>query len=583
MTFSVQDRRTFIACAGSAAVAVGMPSTGRCGPVARAPLASRPEEVEQDYDVVIVGSGYGGAVMAARLAQGRRLCVLERGAEWHPDDFPADAASALALLRSDSCPLGLFDYRLGATMDVMSGSGLGGTSLINANVVIGADRDAFGRWPRAIQDDVARGVFGLHEQRVREMLAVDTVVEDDALRKHWFHRSTTASRGRQGIAAKAVPVPIAVNLRRYSSRPNAHGIVQPLCTHCGDCVSGCRSGAKNSLDVNYLPLARARGARLFACIEVDWLERLHDGRWRVHYIARPSGRPPVRGQTHARDIVLAAGSLGSTEILLRSRVHGLPLPAALGTRFSSNGDLLGFAYNTDIQLNSVGFGRGVPPAGQRRTGPTITMAADYRAGRPLEQRFLIEEGSWPSALVPALRLGLAAAAGMFPDLPSGRRVARDLIGLHADGALNHSQVYLGIGHDSASGRIVLDGRGRAQVVWPGAADEPFVKRIQAEMRAHAETFAGRYLDSPRNGPVFGGAMTTVHPLGGCPMGETSSDAVVDADCRVFDPDGGPRAVHRGLRVVDGSVAPGSIGVNPLLTIAAVAERAAARFNERVSS
>jgi cholesterol oxidase len=105
--------------------------------------------------------------------------------------------------------------------------------------------------------------------------------------------------------------------------------------------------------------------------------------------------------------------------------------------------------------------------------------------------------------------------------------------------------------------------------------EPFVARIRAEMGRHATGFAGQYVDSPRAHALFGAAMTTVHPLGGCPMGETGASGVVDADCRVFDPSAG--VAHRGLYVMDGSIVPASLGANPLLTIAALAERAAARF------
>lgn len=572
------ERRRFLAAGGMLAAAGCLPGRAGATAPARQALSLPLAQLDASHDVVVIGSGYGGAVMAARLAAGRKLCVLERGAEWLPGDFPSGLTNTLAQFRSADQPLGLFDYRIGATMDVLAGSGLGGTSLINANVVIAADRDAFGRWPQVIQSEVASGAMAQHEQRVREMLAVDTITEDDALRKHWYHRTTTRARARDGVAVSALPLPIAVNLRRHAQQPNAQGVVQNLCSHCGDCVTGCRSGAKNSLDANYLPLAASRGARLFSRIEVEWLERLADGRWRVHTLARPAGQPAVRGQLVAGSVVLAAGSLGSTEILLRSKAQGLALSPALGTRFSANGDLLGFAYNTAVQTNSIGFGEGAAPAGMRRTGPTITLAADYRSGQPLAERFLIEEAAMPSALVRALRLTLPLAAGAFADFPAAQRVARDLLATRSDGALNHSQVLLGIGHDSASGRIRLDANGRAQVVWPEVAQEPFVQRLRAEMQRHAQAFGGRHVDSPRTHPLFGGAMTTVHPLGGCPVGERGEDAVVNADGQVFDPRAGAHAVYANLRVVDGAVMPGSIGVNPLLTIAAFAERAAARCN-----
>ncbi|HYD79938.1 MAG TPA: GMC oxidoreductase [Paucimonas sp.] len=578
MTRHSSERRQFMAVWGSLAAASCLPETANAAtPPPRTPLSRPAGQMAGAYDVVVVGSGYGGAVMAARLAPGRRLCVLERGKEWLPADFPSGFAPTISEFRSASQPLGLFDYRIGPTLDVLAGNGLGGTSLINANVVIAPDRDVFGRWPAAIQAAYASGAMDAYELRVRQMLAVDTVAEGDGLRKSWFQASTAKARLRAGAGTGPKALELAVNLRRYQYQPNAQGIWQSACTHCGDCVTGCRVGAKNTLDANYLPLARNAGAEIYARIEVEYLERLADGRWRVHYLSRPDGAAAVRGQVVASSVVLAAGALGSTQILLRSRAQGLPLSPALGTRFSANGDLLGFAYNTSVQTNVMGFGDGAPPRGERRVGPTITTAADYRNKTAVAERFLIEEGAIPAALVDAVRLALPAVAGTAQDFSAAQRIARDLAARRTDGALNHSMVYLGIGHDSASGRVELDAQGNARVVWPALTSEPFVDRLRAEMAQHARAYGGKFVDSPRASPIFGGAMTTVHPLGGCPMAERGEDGVVDADGRVFNPYGGTQAVYPGLRVVDGSIAPASIGANPLLTIAALAERAADRF------
>jgi cholesterol oxidase len=173
---------------------------------------------------------------------------------------------------------------------------------------------------------------------------------------------------------------------------------------------------------------------------------------------------------------------------------------------------------------------------------------------------------------------MPVAAGPFADFLASERLAKDLLYLRSDGALNHSMVYLGIGHDSASGRIQLDSNGNAQVVWPGVMQEPFVARLRAEMNAHAQAFGGKYVDYPRSSPIFGGALTTVHPLGGCPMSDRIEDGVVNADGQVWDARAGSTTPMPNLRVVDGSTMPGSVGVNPLLTIAALAERAAERFH-----
>jgi cholesterol oxidase len=169
------------------------------------------------------------------------------------------------------------------------------------------------------------------------------------------------------------------------------------------------------------------------------------------------------------------------------------------------------------------------------------------------------------------------AAGPFADFLASERMTKDLLYMRTDGALNHSMVYLGMGHDSASGRIQLDAFGNAQVVWPTVTSEPFIARLRAEMNAHAQVFGGRYVDYPRTSPIFGGALTTVHPLGGCPMADRIEDGVVNADGQVWDGRAAGSVPLPNLRVVDGATMPASIGVNPLLTIAALAERAADHF------
>ena len=149
---SSTERRRFMAALAGLAAGAALPAAARAaGLPARTPLSRPPADQAGPYDVVVIGSGYGGAVMAARLAPGRALCVLERGKEWTPADFAAGLAGTLAQFRSSAKPLGLFDYRVGASVDVLSGNGVGGTSLINSSVVLAPDRDIFARWPQAIQ------------------------------------------------------------------------------------------------------------------------------------------------------------------------------------------------------------------------------------------------------------------------------------------------------------------------------------------------------------------------------------------------------------------------------------------------
>ena len=197
---------------------------------------------------------------------------------------------------------------------------------------------------------------------------------------------------------------MAVNLRRNADRPHHVGVYQRLCTLCGDCVTGCNVRAKNPLYMNYLPLAKQHGAQIFTQIEVDYLVKAADGGYMVHYTYRPGdGQAPRLGVLRASAVILAAGALGSTEILLRSREVGLSISEALGHYFSGNGDSLGLAYNTDQQTDVLGFGIIQDARARIRVGPRILTLADYRNKPALTERFILEEGAIPRRLVDLLR------------------------------------------------------------------------------------------------------------------------------------------------------------------------------------
>lgn len=511
-----------------------------------------------DFDVLIVGSGYGGAVCAARLAAERRpgvrIGLLERGREWAPGTFPAQLTTFNPFSHRPSWvgeqlsrnPLGLYGFYDRGDVVVVAGSGLGGSSLINCAVVIEAEEAVFQQaaWPAPLRD---KKVLRPYYLRARRMLAARSTPEDRFPPKLRTHLGTAAAlRARGGWNAVAYPVELAVT---FSARANGQGVRQQGCVQCGDCTTGCNVGAKNSLDLNYLPLAWTHGTEMFAQVEVEHVDMV-DGLYRVHYLHRPNGgRAEERGQVTAKLLILAAGTLGTTEILLRSRQRrGLVLSDSLGHGFSANGNYLGFV---DYQFAEpevitaaagVGIANGAPPA---PVGTTIQGAIDFRQpGRPLARRVVVEDLAHPSAHVPGLSLLMLAD-------------------------LNRSLTLLGCGHDTAAGEIRLDDDG-IRVRWPDYDRQPSHAELMGLMREYASAKGGRFK------PFTPARNYTAHPLGGCRMGATAADGVVDDRGRVFDPSprAGARAVHPGLYVVDGSIVPTALGNNPLLTITALAERAA---------
>src|SRR5215471_19484368 len=264
------------------------------------------------YDFIIIGSGYGGAITAARLATANlnakpTICILERGKEWKPGEFPENTVDVVSAVRSDTNPLGLYELLTHPDISVIKGSGLGGTSLINANVAIRPDREVFEQfhWPASLTFDALTPFY----DKATAVLAPSQHPRAAALGKV----KALGVRAQQlGYPVEALN--IAVNFTIDGANP--HGVLQKPCIDCGNCVTGCNVRAKNTLYMNYLPMARNAGATILTQTKVEWLENRNGAGWRIHgKHVTPTGSDSFT--LDAREIVLSAGSLNSTEILLR--------------------------------------------------------------------------------------------------------------------------------------------------------------------------------------------------------------------------------------------------------------------------
>ncbi|HYJ53900.1 MAG TPA: alpha/beta fold hydrolase [Allosphingosinicella sp.] len=557
--------------------------------------------IDARYDAIVVGSGYGGGIAASRLARmGYRVALLERGEELHPGEYPDTAAKGLEHAQIDAPGVRkgkgneLYDLRVNPEMNVLIGCGLGGTSLINANVALKADKRVFDDplWPRSLADaDLEEGYA-----RATAMLKPRPYPGPSG---GWPGLNKVRAMEK---AADAFGVPLSMPPLNVSFEAghNPAGVWQPACNLCGDCCSGCNTGAKSTTLMNYLPDAEARGAEIFCGAQVRFVEKLDDGAWSVAYDPVAVGRAnfevePLR--LCADIVVLAAGTLGSTEILLRSRARGLALSSALGSRFSGNGDALAFGYNNDQPIDGIGFGWraaaykwDAPGEGARPVGPTIAGLIDLRAADAgaanVEHGMVIEEGAIPGAmanLMPGIMSAGAAAFGRDTDpgdlLSEKAREVESLARGPYHGAVNHTQTFLVMSHDGpGGGTMELDGNDRLRIRWPGAGELPGYQRVAANLEKSVKATGGTYVPNPIWTELLQHRLVTVHPLGGCPMAEDAAAGVVDADCRVYDGREG-NAVHTGLYVCDGAVMPRSLGVNPLLTISAVAERAMIKLSK----
>lgn len=541
---------------------------GRMSSSADGLLQTVPRGLPWQFDILIVGSGYGASISAARLAArlkpGHRLGVLERGREWIPGTFPDRLPDLLDESRQDLSgrnkgvirkPSGLFNVNQFDEISILSGCGLGGSSLINANVAFRPDADVFTQsvWPAALRNrayldpyfDLAEYELGVaREPRDHSHKMV-------AQRKAWEY---LAASGACYEAAK-----LTLTRAANCDLPvlNRQGLVQRPCIDCGDCLSGCNVGAKNTLAHNYLPLARRAGAEFYTQTEVHRIEKV-DGYYRIHFTHFPDdgqgGYHTCHGVTTARVLILGAGSLGSSEILMRSQSASLQLSQRLGCSWTGNGDALGFIRRSRYPTGIGGYS--AYPTDRAKVGPTIQTNLTY-PHRSLAGRVLIQDGA------------------------AARSYSNALAVLKRDLDLDQTLVLLGMGHDGAAGRMHLDEHGFAQVSWPGLLDSDYRKLIRGEFARVAEGLGGEY-EYLR---IFGDRMISVHPLGGCAMADDPACGVVNHKGQVYDgraggdsnPATGQPQVHTGLYVVDGAMLPTSIACNPLLTISALAERCADHF------
>lgn len=549
-------------------------------------LSTPLENIQDKYDVVVIGSGYGGSIAASRLSRaGWNVCLLERGREFMPGEFPDTNAEVTTESQFDTelgkigNPTGLFNYHVNEEINVLVGCGLGGTSLINANVALHPVRDVFleGGWPAAIISDLDNGVQKGYE-RAAEMLRPRTYPVTYPPLKKAAAMQYIAGR----IGEPWYPTPINVT---FEDRVNEAGVEQKACINCGDCVTGCNHLAKNTTQMNYLPDAVNHGATIFTECHVEYIEK-KDDTWLVHF--KPSGvgqdvfaAPPQF--VEADIVVVSAGTLGSSEIILRSKQKGLSTSPMVGHKFSGNGDVLGFSYNSDRRINGIGYGtKPVDPANP--AGPNIASIIDTRLSvTDWRKGMSIEEGVIPGALaglLPAAFAAISAAIGQDTDtgivdrLKEQARILDSLVLGAYHGATINTITYLVMSHDSGKGVMYLDQEDRLRIDWPGAGEEPNIDMANDMLLNCTKQVGGTYVESPIWTTLFKKSLITVHALGGCAMADDATLGVVNDKGQVFSGATGT-AVHKGLYIMDGSVVPTALGTNPLFTISALSERSCA--------
>ncbi|MER5549145.1 GMC oxidoreductase [Streptomyces sp. NPDC001118] len=543
------------------------------------------------FDAVVVGSGFGGSVMTSRLAQaGLHVCLLERGKAYAPGTFPRGPhATASNFWAPDHGLYGMFDVWSFSELDAVVCSGLGGGSLIYANVLLRKPESWFARddsatgsgeyWPISYEELVP------HYERVERALVAQPYPH-----KHEPYRSTPKTVAMREAAQRLgldweLPH-LAVTFHNPHQDPvpgvpieggekNRYGVPRYTCRLVGECDLGCNFGSKNTLDLTYLSSLEQHDAVICTGCEVKSFAPTPDG-FLINYLDRQDGvagmTDGVRRVVRARRLILAAGALGTPYLLMRNRSQFPNLSPALGTRFSGNGDFLGFVFKAREQHEGWATPRLLNPS----FGPVITSAMrmpdqlDGGSGRG----FFIEDAGYPdfvnwlveqnalTASKHVLRFLLRRGWSHLTRSPRSE-VGRQLSDAMSKGLFTATSLpLLGMGRDVPTGRMRLRD-GYLDLEWDTAASDAYFGRMNQTMRELSSALGGCYASDPL---AYLNRLITVHPLGGAPMGRTPQEGVVNSYGEVYG--------YPGLSIVDGSIMPGPVGANPSLTIAALADRAA---------
>lgn len=520
--------------------------------------------MKETYDVVIIGSGFGGAINACRLAQaGRSVCVLERGKRWGRKDFPRTTGQVARSFWNFK-DYGLLDYRTFNKMDVIQASGVGGGSLVYFNVHLRTPPEIFQnpRWPVGVKRDVLNPFY----DKAKDML--EAVPLTPPLDLDLPNRTQSFLAAAEGAGRKAELVDICV----YTGpeKVNRQGIVQDGCVYCGNCMLGCHVHAKNTLDLNYLPLAEKNGAEVYPLHlveKIEPLEPVETNGYRVHFKHFDASRPDEfeLGSVTGRKVIVSAGALGSTEILLRSRdLHRTltRLSPALGTRFSGNGDFLlagTFESNREVDPGS---------------GPSITAMVDYSTDK---NKIFIQDLGFPDPFLWYLESALPVPNRLKNLQLFFKKYIMRTLGLSrasafTDGADKLFQggvtprflPYLGMGSDAADGKLSLSD-GNIDINWNSRQSKAMFDEMEQGLKELSKGIGGKYQTSILWGwPLK--KLLTAHPLGGCTMSDDKEQGVVNEYGEVWN--------YPNLYVSDGSIIPTALSVNPSATISALSERIA---------
>jgi cholesterol oxidase len=521
--------------------------------------------MSQHYDVVVIGSGFGGSVAALRLTEkGYRVAVLEAGARFEDEDFAATSYDLKRYLFNPA--LGCYGIqRIDMVKDclILAGAGVGGGSLVYANTLY-EPLDAFYRDPSWAGITDWKAELAPYYDQAKRMLGVTTyphtTPSDQVMKK---------VADDMGVGDTFHPTPVGVFFGGPGDAEGAavadpwfggEGPDRRTCLNCGECMTGCRHNAKNTLVKNYLYLAEKRGAVVHPLTTVTRVRPVDGGGYRVDARwtkAKLSRRRATKTFT-ADHVVFAAAALGTQKLLHRLKAEGdLPqVSDRLGVLTRTNSESLLGAIAPD---NSVDYSQGVAITSSWHPDE-VTHIEPVRYGKGSNVMSLMQtvltDGDGPEPRWKTWLNQMWAKRREVRQLYDFRhwseRTVIALVMQTVDNSITTFPKRTPFGWVLSS----RQGHGRPNPTWIPKANEA-VRRL-ADLLGGTP---GGNIGEPFNRPL------TAHFIGGCTIGETAESGVVDPWQRVHG--------YPGLHVVDGSAISANLGVNPSLTITAQAERAMA--------
>lgn len=516
------------------------------------------QQSESIYDYIIIGSGFGGSVSAMRLSEkGYKVIVLEKGKRYEAKDFPKTNWNLKKYLWVP--PLRWFGFlklTFFRRLFVLSGVGVGGGSLVYANTLM-EPLDPFYKnipiqdtdWKEIIRPYLSKAKYMLGATRAKHHYAEDQILQSVAIDLGKEH------------SYQAVDVAVYYSNDTTPKDPyfDGTGPLRSPCIECAGCMVGCRYNAKNTLDKNYLYFAEKNGAQILAETRVEKIEYI-DSAYLVHTTAIRSKK--ITQTFKSKGLIVSGGVLGTLELLLKQKYFYKTLPIlsdTLGENILSNSESISGIIGADQKVNNG-----------------VAISSIIQADDDTQ----IEICKFPNGSGSLFRFA-------FPTAPGENFYARILkivtaIFIHPWQTLK----WVIQGHTASRGLVVLimqtlknslvmKWTGKKMILQNGEKDDPIPVYIPSGydvMNRIAEKVHGVPVSAMTE--TFFNMATTAHILGGCPMGKTKEQGVVNDLFQVHG--------YTNMYILDGSIIPANVGVNPSLTITALAEYAMDHIDKKNS-